>query len=104
MKGHSHFFHARKSANVLAKTAFALGLLCALVITLLMPCALYAQDTGYISGTVIDKSGAAIAGANVTVTNTAGSITRTTSTNGDGAYTIAGLPGDTYNQIGRAHV
>jgi len=95
VKGHSHF--ARKSANVLAKTASALGLLCALVITLLMPCASYSQDTGYISGTVIDKSGAAVAGAEITLTNTAGSLTRTTSSNNDGAYVIAGLPGDSYN-------
>src|SRR6266849_2027239 len=97
VKGHSHFSHARKSANVLAKTASALGLLCALVITLLMPCASYSQDTGYISGTVIDKSGAAVAGAEITLTNTAGSLTRTTSSNNDGAYVIAGLPGDSYN-------
>jgi len=97
VKGHSHFFHARKSANVLAKNASALGLLCALVITLLMPCASYAQDTGYISGTVMDKSGAAVVGADIVLTNTAGSLTRTTTTNGDGAYVIPGLPGDTYN-------
>jgi hypothetical protein len=97
VKGHSHFFLARESANVLAKTAYALGLLCALAITLLMPIASYAQDTGYISGTVIDKTGAAIAGADVTLTNTAGSLTRTTTSNGDGAYVIPGLPGDTYN-------
>ncbi len=45
-----------------------LGILCALAITLFLPCASYSQDTGYISGTVMDKSGAAIAGANVTVT------------------------------------
>jgi hypothetical protein len=58
---------------------------------------LYSQDTGYISGTVIDKSGAAVAGANVVLTNTAGSLTRSTTTNSDGAYVIAGLSGDTYN-------
>jgi len=97
VKGHSHFSHARKSANVLSKTTFALGLLCALVITLLIPCASYAQDTGYISGTVMDKSGAALVGAEVVLTNTAGSLTRTTTTNGDGAYVVPGLPGDTYN-------
>src|SRR6266481_2911294 len=97
VKGHSHYFHTRKSANVLANTAFALGPLCALVITLLMPCLSYSQDTGYISGTVIDKSGAAVAGADITLTNTTGSLTRTTTSNNDGAYVIAGLPGDTYN-------
>ena len=97
MKGHSHFFHAHESANVLAKTASALGLLCALVMTLLMPCASYSQDTGYISGTVMDKSGAAVVGAEITLTNTAGSLTRNTTSNADGAYVIPGLQGDTYN-------
>jgi hypothetical protein len=67
------------------------------LIALCIPCVSYAQDTGYISGTVIDKSGAAVAGADVLLTNTAGSITRATTTNNDGAYTIAGLPGDIYN-------
>jgi hypothetical protein len=76
----------------------ALGpLFCAVLLTLCIPCASYGQDTGYISGTVIDKSGAAVVGAEVVLTNTAGSITRSTPTNNDGAYTIAGLPGDTYN-------
>ena len=37
-----------------------------------------AQDTGYIGGTVTDKSGAAVAGADVTLRNVSGSITRTT--------------------------
>jgi hypothetical protein len=75
----------------------ALGLFLAAVLTLCVPLASYAQDTGYISGTVIDKSGAAVVGAEVSLTNTAGSITRSTPTNNDGVYTIAGLPGDTYN-------
>jgi len=56
-----------------------------------------AQDTGYISGTVTDKTGSAVVGAEVMITNTAGSLTRTTTTNADGAYVIAGLPGATYN-------
>ncbi len=56
-----------------------------------------AQDTGSISGTVTDKSGAAIAGAEVTITASAGSLTRNTTTNADGAYVAAGLPGATYN-------
>jgi hypothetical protein len=97
VKGHSHSFDGRKSASILHQGAFVLGLLCALVIPLLMPSAGYSQDTGYISGTVIDKSGAAVAGADVVVTNTAGSLTRSTTTNSDGAYVVPGLPGDTYN-------
>jgi hypothetical protein len=57
----------------------------------------FGQDTGYISGTVTDKSGAAVAGADVTLTNVKGSISRNTTTNTDGAYVISGLPGDTYD-------
>jgi hypothetical protein len=56
-----------------------------------------AQDTGYISGTVSDKSGAAIANATVVIANATGSSTQTTTTNSDGAYVIAGLPGGSYN-------
>src|ERR1700730_14455225 len=74
-------------ASQMAFVAATLGMLvCAVLLTLSVPCASYAQDTGYISGTVIDKSGAAVVGAEVVLTNTAGSITRTTLTNNDGAY------------------
>jgi hypothetical protein len=69
----------------------------ALVAVLCLPLLSSAQDTGYIGGTVIDKSGAAIAGAEITIKNLAGSLTRTTVSNGDGAYVIPGLPGDTYD-------
>jgi len=56
-----------------------------------------AQDTGYISGTVMDKSGAAVSGADVSLTNIGKTITRSTVTNDVGAYVIPGLPGDTYD-------
>src|SRR6266700_245359 len=72
-------------------------LLGAILLALCLPLASHAQDTGYISGTVTDKSGAAVGGADVVITNTAGSLTRTTTTNADGAYVLAALPGDTYN-------
>src|SRR5947209_5560753 len=97
VKGHSRSFYARVSASVLVKAASALGLFFALVVILLIPCASYAQDTGYISGTVMDKSGAAVAGADITLTSISGSLTRSTTSNNDGAFTVAGLPGDTYN-------
>jgi len=73
------------------------ALLGGMLLMLVLGLATRAQDTGYISGTVTDKSGAAVSGAAVTLTNLAGSITRTTTSNADGAYVIAGLPGDTYN-------
>src|SRR5689334_114479 len=69
----------------------------ALAIALALPLSSRAQDTGYISGTVTDKSGAAVVSADVTVTAAGGGLTRTTTTNGDGAYVVAGLPGGTYN-------
>jgi Carboxypeptidase regulatory-like domain/TonB-dependent Receptor Plug Domain len=61
------------------------------------PTILSAQDTGYISGTVTDKSGAAVAGGEVVVTLEGGSLTRTTETNTDGAYVAAALPAGTYD-------
>ena len=64
-----------------------------------LPALALAQDTGYISGTVTDKSGAAVAGADITLTSVSGSITRNTQTNTDGAYVISALPGDTYNLV-----
>src|SRR5262249_36231861 len=51
-----------------AVAAFCTAAALLLVILLASP-ALHAQDTGYISGTVTDKSGAAIAGAKVSVTS-----------------------------------
>jgi hypothetical protein len=98
VKGYAPCLSIPKFARALNPAEAALGLLlCAVLIALCVPSVSYAQDTGYISGTVIDKSGAAVAGADVLLANTAGSITRATTTNSDGAYTIAGLPGDIYN-------
>jgi Carboxypeptidase regulatory-like domain len=58
---------------------------------------LHAQDTGAITGTVRDNSGAVIRGADVKLTGAAGGIQRSTKTNSDGDYLEAGLPGGTYN-------
>jgi hypothetical protein len=67
------------------------------VLLVVFPLSAAAQDTGSISGTVTDKSGAAIIAAEVTLTNVGKTLTRNTVTNDVGAYVIAGLPGDTYN-------
>src|SRR5258708_20461802 len=58
---------------------------------------LNAQDTGVITGTVRDTTGAVIQGADVKISGTAGGIERATTTNSDGDYLAAGLPGGTYN-------
>jgi hypothetical protein len=92
VKGHrlpfACFANAARSAR---------SLLSAVVLLLSLGFSLHAQDTGYISGTVTDRSGAAVAGAEVVIANVTGSFTRTTVTNGDGVYVVAGLPGATYD-------
>ncbi|MGA8269540.1 MAG: carboxypeptidase regulatory-like domain-containing protein [Candidatus Acidiferrales bacterium] len=64
---------------------------------LALPCLARAQDTGYITGTVTDKSSAAVAGAQVTVANEARGIRQTVPTNSTGDYLVAGLPAATYS-------
>src|SRR5260370_27524137 len=58
---------------------------------------LHAQDTGVITGTVRDNTGAVIQGADVKISGTGGCIERATTTNSDGDDLVAGLPGGTYN-------
>jgi Carboxypeptidase regulatory-like domain/TonB-dependent Receptor Plug Domain len=58
---------------------------------------LHAQDTGAITGTVRDNTGAVIQGVDVKISGIAGGIERDTTTNADGDYSEAGLPGGTYN-------
>jgi hypothetical protein len=55
----------------------------------------FAQYGAGIQGTVTDKSGAIVAGANVTVTNEATGVSRNAVTTGSGFYSITGLaPGN----------
>jgi hypothetical protein len=57
---------------------------------------LYGQAaTGAIAGTVTDRSGAVVASAKVTITNTATNASRETLANGEGLYSAPALePGD----------
>src|SRR6516165_7806665 len=52
---------------------------------------LYAQVENGITGSVIDTSGAVIAGANVTVLNTATGVTKHSTTSSVGTYIVIGL-------------
>ncbi len=54
-------------------------------------------DRGTISGVVTDPSGSAVAGARVTVTNTAMGTQSSTVTTGAGAYTVPELPAAEYS-------
>ncbi len=67
------------------------ALLCALLMA--TPLALLAQQySGTITGTVTDAQGAAVAGAQVTVTNPATNATYTATTSDQGVYAVAQLP------------
>jgi hypothetical protein len=59
--------------------------------------ATFGQTFGDISGAVTDSSGAAIAGAQVTIVNTATNATRTAVTNDVGLYSFPALPPGTYS-------
>ena len=80
---------------MLNKPAFSLWMLTLLVF--LFGAVAFAQTTASIQGTVTDQSGAAIAGAKVTVKNTALAIERTTQTNATGSYEVPALPPGVYS-------
>ena len=65
----------------------------------LMPSALFSQSasTGTVSGTVADAQGASVAGATVTLTDTATSLARTTSTNENGRYILVDVTPSKYS-------
>jgi hypothetical protein len=56
-----------------------------------------AQDSGVITGSVRDNSGAAIPHATVKSSNESGTLTRATVSNSDGEYSVPGLPAGTYD-------
>jgi len=97
VKSHGHSFHAACMLKNLSKVARLV--ICATIAILCTAFVAKAQDTGYIGGTVTDKTGAAVAGADVVISSTNGSSTHPTTTNGDGAYVAAGLPGGSYNIV-----
>jgi outer membrane receptor protein involved in Fe transport len=64
-----------------------------LVNILLLSVVLFAQDTATLSGTLKDQTGAVVAGGTVKALNTASGQEFTTAADGNGAYSIALLPG-----------
>ncbi len=59
-------------------------------------------QNGQFTGTVADPSGAAIANANVTVTNMGTNLSVTTTSNETGSYTVKELPVGTYRMTAEA--
>jgi hypothetical protein len=76
------------------QTTFAVAMLCLVMISPVLK----AQSTtdGAISGTVTDPSGAGVAGAGVTVTNSATSAEQTTMTDDNGYFRVAKLQPSAY--------
>jgi len=69
----------------------------AALFVLLAATATLAQTTASIKGTVTDASGAAVAGAKMTIRNSSLGIERTTETNDSGDYEVPALPPGTYS-------
>lgn len=71
---------------------FATRFVVQLVLCLGISAALFAQATSQISGTVKDDTGAAVPGAEVTVTQTDTGVTRSTESSATGTYSLPSLP------------
>jgi len=74
-----------------------------LLTAVLATCALAQLTRGYISGTVVDASGAVISGANVKIVNTGTNIERSLATNDVGVYRFAAVePGSYTIEFGKS--
>ena len=73
------------------------AMLFALFFGLLSASVSFGQTTGGLGGTVTDANGAIVQGASITVKNMATNLTRNTTTNEDGRWTIALLPVGKYD-------
>src|SRR6266700_213972 len=80
------------------RSVFASVLLVCLVVLLSSsaPAALAQDVKGSVRGTVTDEQGAAVAGAEVTVSDLSTGFSRTTNTGGDGVYNFPDLPLGTF--------
>src|SRR6266567_139215 len=64
----------------------------ALLLSILVSAAVWAQNTAQISGAVKDQTGAVLPGAEVTMTQTETGLKRTTVTDETGSYSLPNLP------------
>src|SRR5260370_5859040 len=83
-----------KSISVWVRVVFSLAMF---MLFQIFPAYAGAQTTnGAILGAVHDASGAGIPGVNVVVKNTETGVTRSVTTDGDGAYEVLSLPAGAY--------
>jgi Carboxypeptidase regulatory-like domain/TonB-dependent Receptor Plug Domain len=74
-----------------------LSLLCTLFSILLLATAAFSQTSASMVGSVKDPTGAAVVGAEITVTDSEHGITRNTTSNGDGEWAVPALSPGTYD-------
>ena len=72
---------------------------CVLFLLLVVPSFLFAQRIPKLSGTVIDTSGAVIAGATIQVRSPSGTVQTTTQTDANGSFIISGLSAGNYRLV-----
>jgi hypothetical protein len=75
------------------------SLVAACAVCVCMPSGLFAQGFGSVNGTVTDSSGAVIAGAKVTLTQTGTGISQETTTGGGGTFVFPTLNPSVYNVV-----
>ena len=74
-----------------------------LLLCLAAPTSLLGQvDTGGVTGTVTDSTGAVVPGAQITLTNTATHIVETSKSTSTGSYSFNGVRPGTYDLKGEA--
>src|ERR1700682_848815 len=81
--------HLERGVRQMTKLQLCMISLCICLLTL---SAMAQIQNGQFTGTVTDASGAAVAGAKVTLTNRATNLSVTTTTNGTGVYSARELP------------
>jgi hypothetical protein len=72
---------------------------CVLFLLLLVPSLLFAQGITQLSGTVVDTSGAVIAGATVLVRSTNGTVHKTIESNASGSFSISKISTGSYRLV-----
>ncbi len=75
------------------------ALLVLLFLLLLVPSLLFAQGITQLSGTVVDTSGAVIAGATVQLRSANGTVQKTTQSDTNGSFIISGLSAGNYQLV-----